>query len=160
VYFILELRMKIFDQIAGFCKSASGIVSFSIVIVGLGSSLLVRHDAKNIMNFVKSNKSVSISGVDSIFKLRIEPVNTKIGTVITNQNTLSDRLKRDSINGNIFQNNYSRLLWDKFGNEWMKYMDGMQVTIIQEAYEPTKSFDQKPVFKMHIEQDTTKKKKR
>jgi hypothetical protein len=152
--------VKILEKIASFCKSASGIVSFTIVLIGIGSSLLIRHDAKNIMQFVKSHKSVNISDVDSIFKLRIEPVNTKIGTVITNQNTLSDRLKRDSINGNIFQNNYSRLLWDKFGNEWMKYMNGMQVTIIQEAYEPTKSFDQKPVFKMHIEQDTTKKKKK
>jgi hypothetical protein len=88
-----------------------------------------------------------------------DSISTKRFTEITNHLiNISDSLKKDFDERKVFQNNYSHLLWDKFGSEWMKYMNGMQVTVIQEPYLPTKSLDnQKPVFKMRIEKiDTTK----
>jgi hypothetical protein len=88
---------------------------------------------------------------DSLETKRQEEINSHLSDI-------SDSLKKDFVARDIFQDNYSRFVWDKFGKEWMKYMNGMQVTIVQNPPEPTKSFDQvKPGFKIHVEQDTIKK---
>jgi hypothetical protein len=152
--------MTALEQIGNFFKSIQGVLTCVIVAGGIVSSVLLRHDAKVRMDFVKSNKTINILSVDSIVKLRVSPVTKQIETVIANQVSFDNRLKRDSIARDVFQNNYSHLLWDKFGSEWMKYMSGMQITVVQEPYMPTKSIEeQKSVFKMRIEKiDTTKKK--
>jgi hypothetical protein len=86
--------MKIIDTISNFCKSITGIISLSIMVASIGSGLLLRHDAKNILTFVKQNKTLSGHDVDSIFTLRINPVEKQIATIITNGNI---RHYRDSI---------------------------------------------------------------
>jgi hypothetical protein len=112
-------------------------------------------DASAVIDYLKK---------DSIARDKREHIKdsteTKRNEVINSHlNHISDSLKKDFIARDIFQDNYSRFVWDKFGNEWMRYMNGMQVTIVQNSPEPSKSFEQvKPSFKIHIERDTIKKK--
>jgi hypothetical protein len=145
--------MTAIEQIGNFFKSIQGILTCVIVAGGIISSALLRHDAKVRMDFVKSNKSVSLHDVDSVSNKNILPVITQLETVISDQGVLANRLKRDSIARIVFQDNYSRLLWDKFGNEWMKYMNGMQITVVQDPT-PTiikKSLEEvKPSYKIRI----------
>lgn len=74
---------------------------------------------------------------------------------------ISDSLKLEYQNQNIFQENYSHFVSSKTGSvsEWMKYMNGMKITVVEEPYVPTKAIEEsKPVFKIHIEKDTIKNK--
>lgn len=111
-------------------------------------------DASAVIDYLKKdsvarNKREHIK--DSIETKRHEEINSHL-------NHISDSLKKDFVARDIFQDNYSHFVWDKFGSEWMKYMNGMSVTVVQAPYEPSKYFDdRKPEYKIKFEKtDTTK----
>jgi hypothetical protein len=147
-----------FDSLSQGWKIVTALVSFTVTVAG--ATLAVDHfktkvvNANEVIQYLKNaevgrTKNEHIK--DSIETKRHEEINSHL-------NHISDSLKKDFVARDIFQDNYSRFVWDKFGKEWMRYMNGMQVTIIQNPSEPIKSIDKvKPSFKIHIEQDTTKK---
>jgi hypothetical protein len=130
------------------------VVTVAMTAIGIDHFKNKIADESAVINYLKKDsiardKREHIK--DSVETKRHEEINSQLSHI-------SDSLKKDFVARDIFQDNYSRFVWDKFGNEWMRYMNGMQVTIIQNSSEPSKSFDQvKPSFKIHIEQDTTKK---
>jgi hypothetical protein len=141
-------------------RIALSLVSFTVLVVG--ATLAIDHfktkvtDAGSVLDYLQKDsiardKREHIK--DSIETKRHEDINSHL-------NHISDSLKKDFVARGIFQDNYSRFVWEKFGKEWMKYMNGMSVTVVQTPYEPSKSFEQsKPEFKIMIEKaDTTKKK--
>jgi hypothetical protein len=96
---------------------------------------------------------------DTIAKARFDAITLHLDHI-------SDSLRKEYENQTNFQTNYSNFVSSKTGSvaEWMKYMNGMQITVVQQPYEPNKSMDKsmepvKPVYKMVIQKiDTTKKK--
>lgn len=53
-------------------------------------TMIARHDTNVKMRFIKSNKSISKTDVDSIFKLRISPLRSQMQTMLDNQVILFD----------------------------------------------------------------------
>lgn len=53
-------------------------------------TMIARHDTNVKMEFIKENKTISKTDVDSIFKLRVSPIKLQIQTVIDNQVILFD----------------------------------------------------------------------
>ncbi|MDD5565041.1 MAG: hypothetical protein PHQ91_15115, partial [Thermoanaerobaculaceae bacterium] len=95
---------------------------------------------------------------DTIAKIRFDAITLHL-------NHISDSLRTEYENQSVFQTNYSNFVSSKTGSvkEWMKYMNGMQITLVPEPGEPTKSLEKsldqpRQKFKMIIEKDTTKKK--
>ena len=103
-------------------------------------------DAKVVISYLQKQDSISTK---------------RFTTITTHLINISDSLKKDFTERKTLQENYSKFVSSKTGSvqEWMKYMNGMQITVVQEPYLPTKSLEDKPIFKMKIEKiDTTKMK--
>ena len=82
---------------------------------------------------------------DSIDAKRYNEIDFHLGHI-------SDSLRYEFESQKTFQDNYSRFVSVKTGSvqEWMKYMEGMQVTIVQSPPGTSKSLNDKPNFKIHI----------
>ena len=107
-----------------------------------------------------------VSDASSVLKYlqKQDTVQTKRFNVINlHLKHISDSLRVEYQNQGVFQENYSKFVSSKTGSvqEWMKYMNGMQVTVVQDYYIPNKSYEQvKSSFKMKIiplKNDTIKK---
>jgi hypothetical protein len=136
------------------------LVSFTLLVIG--ATLAIDHfktkvtDVGAVIDYLKK---------DSIARDKREHFKDSVETkrhaeINSHLDHISDSLKKDFVARDIFQANYSHFVWDKFGNEWMKYMNGMSVTVVQSPYDPSKYFEErKPEYKIMIEKvDTTKRK--
>ena len=125
------------------------VVTVAITAVAIDHFKTKVSDASAVLVFlqkakIENDKKNHIT--DSIQTVRHLEINTHL-------NNISDSLRNEYINQNIFQTNYSHFVSSKTGSvsEWMKYMNGMQISIVQDPYIPNKSLEEvKPSYKIHI----------
>jgi hypothetical protein len=68
------------------------VVSTFILIGGFVVGMIAKHNANIIKTYVDNHKSVTISDVDSIVKLRIEPIFVRQDRMFANQLVMKDAL--------------------------------------------------------------------